>query len=51
MDTRLKQEHARWRPTSRVKSIIYKKVLMSIILWLFGLPATLALVMWLIEIM
>jgi len=29
---------------------IYEEVTMPIILWLFGFPVTLALVMWLIEI-
>jgi len=31
-------------------SIIYEEVAMPIILWLFGFPVTLALVMWLVEI-
>ena len=49
MDTRFKQEQARWEAHGSTKNIIYKKVIMSIILWLFGFPVTLALVMWLIE--
>jgi hypothetical protein len=34
----------------RENTILYEGGAMPIILWLFGLPVTLALVMWLIEI-
>ena len=34
----------------REETITYKEVAMPIVLWLFGLPVTLALVMWLVEI-
>jgi hypothetical protein len=35
----------------RENTILYEGVAMPIILWLFGFPVTLALVMWLVEIM
>jgi hypothetical protein len=35
----------------RENAIWYEGVAMPIILWLFGFPVTLALVMWLVEIM
>ncbi|HKQ33667.1 MAG TPA: hypothetical protein VJT11_00040 [Nitrospiraceae bacterium] len=34
----------------RAKNIRYEEVAMPMILWLFGFPVTLALVMWLVEI-
>ena len=35
---------------SRENTILYEGVTMPIILWLFGFPVTLALMMWLVEI-